>query len=113
VTDIVAPRPAPGEAIASAWGGEVHDAIEGIQTGYVVVPATGSGVDVSTVVVTFPRAYTAPPTVVAGINAGTKFYMVMVTATTATTVTLQTTRKDGATPLAATGVNWIAIGKPA
>ena len=110
--DIAAVRPASGEPIASAWGTTVHDMLEGIQVGSVnvVFPSGSTGTDQ---VVTFPRAYTAPPRVFVQTLIGSARYFAIVSAVTATTCTVTATDKTNATSTATVPVQWLAIGTPA
>ena len=104
--DIAATRPAAGAPIESAWGGQVHDTLEGVQTGTATVTfsaSTASGV----VTVTFPRPYASPPVVVAGGASGSNYWGNS-TGVTATTVGIQgrsATSVSGSFP-----ITWIAIG---
>ena len=61
--DIAATRPATDEPVDTAWGQQIHDAVEGIQTGKVSMVGLNNSTVIN-VVVTFPRAYTVAPHVV-------------------------------------------------
>lgn len=108
--DITSTRPASGAPIATAWGAEVHDQIEGIQAGSAAVTFSGSTAS-NTVVVTFPRAYAAPPIVVVSLGVGAAAWAV-VSAVTATSVSLQG-RAPSSIASGSFAVNWLAIGTPA
>jgi len=114
VPDITAARPAAGAPIESSWGGQVHDSLEGLQTGQVssTGPATaGASYDVNVV---FPRPYASVPRVVATIAWNTTFYLAIVFGTSTTGFTLRFTRKDNATfTNVAHLADWIAVGTPA
>lgn len=106
--DIAAQRPAAGAPIESAWGAQVHDAVEGIQHGTVsITVSTGA---VGTSVVTFPRPYAVKPnaTAIAEIGISAK-PSVAITGITATTLQLSISRGDGVASGNVT-VHWIAIG---
>ena len=113
--DITAARPVAGAPIESTWGGQVHDNVEGIQTGSVVVTLTGASN--GTAVVTFPRAYTAPPKVFLTIAATTSNTMahcwVPSAGVTTTQLNIAAGRDDSTTVTSSITVNWLAIGTPA
>ena len=106
--DISATRPATGAPIDTPWGQQVHDMLEGIQTGTVMVPVSAS---VSgTITVTFPRAYTAPP--IGIVSSGLNTYNASATTnTTAIVIVLREVRETSATTSVL--VHWMAIGTPA
>jgi len=112
--DITATRPASGEPIATAWGDQVHDAIEGIQTGTVSVNIT-AGPTSWTVPVTFTRTYAVAPVAVATISSGSLVFWCSVENITTTGMTVRVTRKDETAQGATTTqvVQWVAIGAPA
>lgn len=107
--DIAAVRPASGEPIASAWGGAVHDAVEGIQTGTGLV--TGSAA-VGTLAVVFPRAYAVAPTVVATPQSSAGTWIASVSGITTAGFNLHLYKRDGSA-ISNLNVSWIAIGTPA
>jgi hypothetical protein len=110
--NIVATRPAAGQAIQTAWGQEVHDAIESLQygTASVVVSGASSG----TVVVTFPRAYATAPLVLVtlqSVGSNTQAHTWIATAgATTTQVTIAAGRDDGTTFSGTLVVAWLALG---
>jgi hypothetical protein len=106
--DLVSTRPSSGQPIATAWGDEVHDALEGIQAGSAL--ATGSGATGS-VVVTFPRPYAAAPVVVVSPQSSSGLWLAAVTSTP-TTCTIYTSKRDGSS-VTNLNVFWVAIGTPA
>jgi len=108
--DITATRPAAGAPIESAWGGGVHDAVEGIQAGKATVTfasSTASGA----VVVTFPRPYATPPNVVASIGALGNYWG-LVGGITATQCQVQA-RSPVSIASGSVDVHWVAVGTPA
>ena len=109
--DIVSARPSSGSVIASAWGDEVHDQLEGLQMGsgsWTPASFPGNGP-----VVTFPRAYTAPPIVVVCYTGGSRVIVCTPDAVSATGFTPAAARHDGNATGAAVSYAWIAIGTPA
>ena len=104
--DIVAARPASGAPIESGWGQQMHDAVEGVQAGAGTIPAIAG--PVGTLVVTFPRAYAAPPIVVASAVSSSGFWIIAVGAISATQVTLYSSRRDGSN-VSAIVANWVAV----
>ena len=113
--DITAARPVSGAPIESAWGGQVHDQLEGVQGGQMTAASGATSITSWTGTVTFPRPYTAPPVVVATVGAwGTTFYMCIIQSITATNFVLLFVRRDGAAVSNITAVaNWLAMGTPA
>ena len=109
--DIAASRPVSGQPVETAWGQQVHDQVEGVQSGSVsVTAASGTG----NANVTFPRAYLTPPIVVACIGSN-GFYFACVTSpptTTGVTVGVRDLR-DAQAGTGSLTVYWIAIGTPA
>jgi len=106
--DITAAKPAAGQPIETAWGTQVHDQIEGVQAGK--ASCTLSAATSGTVAVTFPRAYTVAPIVVATavLNGNVWANVASITTTGCTLI--------GRSPTAATttfDINWVAIGTPA
>lgn len=111
--DITSARPSSGSPVATAWGDEVHDQLEGIQAGTAVVPA-GSGASGYSVAVVFPRAYIAPPAVVVTYFLHNGFYAVLSAPPTATGFTFVVASRTGsAASIAAGSAGWVAIGTPA
>jgi hypothetical protein len=113
--DIASTRPASGAPIATAWGAELHDAIEGIQTGTVTINL--SGASTATAAVTFPRPYATPPRVFLSVqqtfsSAATSAFCGGSGITT-TGFTAQGGRDDGTNATGAMTVSWLAIGTPA
>jgi hypothetical protein len=109
--DITATRPTSGTPIETAWGDQVHDAIEGIQAGTATVNI--SAAQSATVAVTFPRAYVTPPVVLVAQAANSNGYVVAVGAITTTGCTLTASLRATGTGTAAIPVTWLAIGTPA
>jgi hypothetical protein len=113
--DITSPRPSSGQPIATAWGDEVHDQLEGIQVGTVNIPAT-SGTS-ATAVVVFPRPYAAPPKVFLALQSvatnSTAHAWISSAGITATQCTIATGRDDAVAFAGANVVAWLAIGTPA
>jgi len=113
--DITATRPSSGAPIETAWGDQVHDMLEGIQHGSVVI--TLASANSGTAVVTFPRAYTAAPrvflTVAATFSNGASHAWVPAAGVTATQLNIATGRDDGTAASGSVTVNWLAIGTPA
>ena len=105
--DLTADRPVSGTPIATTWGDQVHDAIEGIQIGSVPIPGSAS---TGTVTVTFARPYVANPVIVATIQgSSTGVWIVAVGSTSPTSFTLISSKRDGSN---VSNINafWIAIG---
>lgn len=109
--DIAATKPVAGAPIESAWGGQVHDSIEGIQSGQATVTVTN--LQNGDQAVTFPRAYATPPIVVACVTTSTNLYYGTVNGITTTGFTLRATHRDGAVRSDSVNMHWIAIGTPA
>jgi hypothetical protein len=109
--DITAARPVSGAPIASAWGGQVHDALEGLQAGTLTITATG--VNAASAVVTFPRPYTAPPAVVGTVNVGSAGWFAVCHTITATGFTFLISFRDSATSTVTAPCSWVAMGTPA
>jgi hypothetical protein len=102
--------PAAGEPIAEAWGDVVHEQVvaQDIQSGAATVQCNAA--TAATLIVVFPRPFAAIPKVVATVNIGTTFWICMITSKTATQMSIQVTRKDGATATATVICDWMAIG---
>jgi 3-oxoacyl-(acyl-carrier-protein) synthase len=113
--DITSTRPASGAPIATAWGAEIHDAIEGIQSGTASIVFAGGSNASADLTVTFPRAYAAPPAVVASPQVTSTAYVANIKAVTATGFTLAMSHKDAGSNISAVTLpcHWIAIGTPA
>lgn len=109
--DLMSTRPSSGQPIATAWGDEVHDALEGIQAGSAVL--TNANANAASLAIVFPRPYATPPIVVASVAANTTFNYALAHTATTTGVTLMTVRRDGVATSASITVHWIAIGTPA
>jgi len=105
--DIAAQRPAAGAPIESAWGGQVHDAIEGIQSGKVTITGITSSTGV-TVTVTFARAFSAPPVITVG-SPSTQVGVGLLNIT-ATTFQMRAVRWDGSSSAYTGEYFWLAIG---
>lgn len=107
MTDIAAQRPAAGAPIESAWGGQVHDNIEGIQVGIVTLTgATSSASAVANVV--FPRAYASPPQVILGMTS--PLVGAAADTITATGFRALSRRLDGVATAFTGNYCWIAVG---
>jgi H-type lectin domain len=113
--DITAPRPVSGEPVATAWGQQVHDMLEGLQWGTASIVV--SGASNGTAVVTFPRAYSAPPRVLLtcqSVSSNTQAHAWIASAgVTNTQVTVAAGRDDATTFSGTITVAWLAIGTPA
>lgn len=111
--DITATRPVDTAPVDTAWGQQVHDILEGIQTGTGVnVPFSG-GTTAASSTVTFPRAYVSAPVVIAQRETGTgtspKIHVWAVNITT-TSFTINGATGDGTTSSNTIACRWIAIG---
>ena len=111
MSDISSARPVSGQPVASAWGGEVHDQLEGIQAGIgtIAISAAAFG----SIAVVFPRAYAVPPIVVATLVVGSTAYYAVVGAITPTGFTLYAVQRDNTSSTTTQTASWIAIGTPA
>jgi hypothetical protein len=113
--DIVAGRPVSGQPIATAWGTEVHDQLEGIQVGTASIVV--SGASNGTAVVVFPRPYATAPRVFAtcqSVSSNTQAHAWIASAgVTPTQVTVAAGRDDATTFSGTIVVAWLAIGTPA
>lgn len=105
-------RPNSGEVIASAWGTQVADAHNGIQSGLATINNVTAGN--ASLRVTFPRAYIGVPIVVACVN-GSSFFFANAGAADATgfTIYVRDIRDAQAGTAATLGINWMAMGVPA
>ena len=104
-------RPTSGAPIETAWGDVAHDTIvaQDLQAGTAVTPATGSGVDNSSIAVVFPRPFAAPPIVVA--TSQSNGFVVGASAITTTGFTLNNANKSaGGGSLGARTNSWMAYG---
>lgn len=104
--DITAARPASGAPIETGWGDQMHDAIEGVQAGTVTIPSVTNAVAVQ-VTVTFPRPFSANPTIVTASS--TVGAWVGWQTLTPTSVVLTARRWDSATAISV-AAQWIAVG---
>jgi len=111
VPDITAARPTSGTPIETAWGDQVHDALEGLQSGNASVVFASTAVAVLRV--TFPRAYTVPPVVVVTpiSTGGTHYGYVGAVTTTYADVGIAT--RTGTAVSGTVVACWIATGTPA
>lgn len=113
--DITAPRPVSGEPVATAWGDQVHDLLEGIQAGKVSLVFSNLA-DSAVVTVVFPRAYTAPPVVVLGMETGVSrapVAKIVNGSITATQFQMQAQDTAGTVRTGTMPASWLAIGTPA
>ena len=102
-------KPQPGDEITSPWGTSVADALNGIQTGTVVVTTSGSP-PIGIVTVTFPRPYASPPVVMAsGNGTGTDNMVTGCVNVTATNFQLSLR----ANSVFGYSCRWLAVGVPA
>lgn len=108
--DIAAARPVSGAPIESAWGQQVHDQLEGLQSG-VATLAGITNTSTVTIAVTFPRPYVAPPVI--ALITGSVVVHPAYSNLTATGVTLTARRTDGAAGATTQPIYWIAVGTPA
>lgn len=113
--DITATRPAASAPVATDWGQQVHDMLEGIQTGQVSIVV--SGASNATAAVTFPRAYTAAPQVFVtcrSVGSNTQAHAWIASAGVTTTGFTAAAGRDDSTTFSGTIiVSWLAIGTPA
>lgn len=109
--DLTATRPSSGGSIESGWGQQVHDMLEGVQAGQATV--TLNNVATNSVNVTFPRAYTAPPIVVAVPFLASASYVCSVASVTATGFALWIGTRSGNPITSSPAGNWMAVGTPA
>ena len=108
--DITAARPVSGASIETAWGTQVHDLIEGIQSGQATANlSSSSAVDVT---VTFPRAYTAPPAVMV-CTSGTATYLASAKTITTTSFVCSVFHRDATAATASAVFLWLAVGSAA
>jgi hypothetical protein len=104
------PVPNSGEVVASSWGAAVAGAHNGIQSGVATMPSAVAGN--ASLVVVFPRPFSAPPVVVVG-SPGSSFFMAQVAGITATQCTLYVRDlRDAQAGTGVTTVQWVAIGLP-
>lgn len=109
--DITASRPVSGQPIETAWGDQVHDMLEGIQVGSVSITLTAQSQNTATV--TFPRAYTVAPLVLATPASGSRGYIVSVGTVTPTTAIILLGTTDANTASVTISIAWLAYGTPA
>jgi hypothetical protein len=104
-------RPASGAPIDSAWGGVAHDTAvaQDIQAGSASVGTGSAGAVGPGVVVTFPRPFAAPPTVVVSGSTTTALYIANAAGISATGMTLFAARRDSGNTTTAP-VHWVAVG---
>ena len=111
--DITASRPVSGQPIETGWGDQVHDLIEGVQTGSLNI-TFAAGTTSPAVAITFPRAYITPPTVIVCLQAsGALYYVDLETAPTTTGVTVRAAHRDATATSVTVICHWIAVGTPA
>jgi hypothetical protein len=108
--DIAAVRPVAGQPIETAWGQQVHDAIELVpkfQKGHLLVTSTGTSGEFS---VTFSPAFAGEPVIIISPlhNSGGRAIVASVTAITATGFTARLERTD-ASALPDTWTHWAAF----
>ena len=108
MSDIASARPVSGQPIATAWGGEIHDQLEGLQAGTVSVSGITSTVT-GTKAVVFPKPYATAPVIVVSNPSGV--VNVGAASLTVTGFTAQARRIDGSGTATTQPVNWIAVGK--
>jgi len=115
--DLSATRPADAAPVATAWGQQVHDMLEGIQAGKGTLVYPGGTPDSTTLTVVFPRAYAVAPIVVVSVETGiTRAIAAKLIAGTVTTTQFQVQAQHVAgTNVASSNLpfDWIAIGTPA
>lgn len=113
--DITAARPVSGTPIETGWGDQVHDAIEGIQSGK-GTSVFSNAADGSVVAVVFPRAYTAPPVVLVAPETSLSRAVVakvVLNSITTTGFSFQGQDTGGGLRTGNLPCHWIAIGTPA
>jgi hypothetical protein len=100
--------PTPNTTITSVWGKSVADTLNAgdVQAGYFTGTTNASG----DLTVTFPRAFSAPPIVVANVAGGvpTQTLTLLPASVTATQFVVRTTVGSGAF-----AIGWIALGQRA
>lgn len=112
--DIVAARPASGASIESAWGGQVHDLLEGIQAGKLTVNVANTAVQGATI--TFPKPYASNPTLImscAGTYSSSSVHAFIANSGASLTPTqcgIAVGRDDGVASSGTFIVHWLAIG---
>lgn len=106
-------KPQPGDEVTSTWGQSVANGMNGIQSGLTNITTTAA--PSTTLTVTFPRAFTAPPNVVCTALTGAGTVLAFAQAPSATQVVLGVCNRDGGNLTAGqvVGVQWLAIGVPA
>ena len=113
MSDITATKPTAGAPIDTAWGQQVHDMLEGVQSGTVSTSLSSATVS-GAVAITFPRAYATPPVVVvAPVAAGGLYHACLDAAPTTTGALVRSAFRDNTAQTATIPVHWIAIGVPA
>jgi hypothetical protein len=111
--DIAAARPTSGVTIETAWGQQVHDWVEGLQSGEVTITLGGANPFTGTAVVTFPKAYQVPPALVVGARAASNMKLSSMALNVTTTGFTAVMFRDGGSAGAVAYATWIAVGKPA
>jgi len=107
--DIAAARPVSGSPVEATWGTNIHDGLEGLQSGQVTVQITAA--DNGQLAVVFPRAYAAPPFVIVTINSSTALYFATANGITATGFNARACNRDsGASRTDTMVIGWWAIG---
>jgi hypothetical protein len=105
--DIVASRPIAGQPIETAWGQQLHDAVEGIQTGQATI--TNAGAAAGSTPVVFPVPFAGIPRVVGMPTGASTVFACTASLVTTDGFTFAAIRVDAGT--AGTIVcDWIAIG---
>lgn len=112
--DITAARPAAGAPVESAWGGQVHDALEGLQWGVINITFTG-GTANGAGTVTYPRPYVSAPSFLVTMNVGSDIFVIRTSGPSTTACTISVSKKDGSNQGTTTTVpvSWLALGTPA
>jgi len=119
--DITAARPVAGQPIETAWGDQMHDAMEGIPaTGFVIATAVGlvavgnaTSEALKTAVIDLtPYGFTGAPRAFLTIDNGAFSYLFhsAVAVINTTTLQIQVTRSDGLPFTGPIGCGWQVIG---
>jgi hypothetical protein len=109
---ISAARPTAGQPIETAWGDQVHDAVEATPDILHERSAiTGNGTAEAQIVVAFGRAYAAVPTVTATMHSfDGNIYIVDIAAVDTVSVTLRAFNRSGANWSSLNSIHWQAAG---
>lgn len=109
--DIAATKPADGAPIDTAWGQQVHDAIEGIQSGSASVVFTASPTSAE-LTVTFPRAFIGGPIQVLITPHSENYAICLSQGTGVTTANFKVKGRyiPGTNATVSMGFFWLAIG---